>query len=153
MVRHFSVPLSNFAFTSVPALATASAAPPRVLIVVDREDKLPALVVELNQTGATTQASRSRDALERVARDTFDLVIIDLMLHGTNGVELSRTIHAAQPALPIVLTSEYTFSAWHLSRIASGAAGFLRRPFAQADIAAYRATRTPPRTDLTPASS
>src|SRR5271167_2224598 len=50
---------------------------------------------------------RGDDGLARAGRDAFNVVITDLRLPGLSGLDLVRQLHAAQPRLPIILTTAF----------------------------------------------
>ena len=110
---------------------------PRILVVDDEVDKRLTLAVALRSAGFDAHAVSSAEATLEAAGSTFDVAIVDLMLHGTNGFELARRLKNASPAVRVVLTSEYHFSATQLARIDCGAIGFVPRPFALAELIAF----------------
>ncbi|HPU57000.1 MAG TPA: response regulator, partial [Verrucomicrobiota bacterium] len=47
--------------------------------------------------------ARGDDGLNQALSEPFDIVITDLRLPGTDGLELVRQLHHARPKLPIIL--------------------------------------------------
>jgi PAS domain S-box-containing protein len=67
----------------------------------------------LRQLGYTVRlAADAQAALDAFRREPFDLVVSDIVMPGgMNGVELSQTIRADKPGLPILLVTGYAGSA------------------------------------------
>ena len=85
--------------------------PVRVLIV---DDQLPFRAVARTVIGLTPgfevvgEAETGEDALEAVDRDRPDLVLMDINLPGINGIEATRRIRRAHPAVRVILLSTYS---------------------------------------------
>jgi DNA-binding NtrC family response regulator len=72
---------------------------------------------------------RGDEGLARAGRDTFNLVITDLRLPGLSGLELVRQLHAAQPRLPIILTTAFGTTETAIEATKFGAYDYLLKPF------------------------
>ena len=72
---------------------------------------------------------RGDQGLARAGRDTFNLVITDLRLPGLSGLELVRQLHAAQPRLPIILTTGFGTTETAIEATKFGAYDYLLKPF------------------------
>ena len=110
---------------------------PRVLVVDDEEPKRTQLTSALTVAGFDTHGVTSAEVVSAKASDGYDLAIIDLMLHGTNGFELARVLREHNPRVRIVLTSAYHFTELQLARIDCGAIGFVPQPFALDELTAF----------------
>jgi CheY-like chemotaxis protein len=58
------------------------------------------------QRGVLTAAS-GEEALQVLAREAVDLVLLDLSMPGLDGVETFREIQARRPGLPVVIVTGY----------------------------------------------
>lgn len=76
-------------------------------------------------------------ALSLLAAGPFDLAIVDLMMPGTNGIQLARTVREQHPRLQVVLTSAYHLSEPQLLRADCGAVGFVPKPFDLSELARF----------------
>jgi signal transduction histidine kinase/CheY-like chemotaxis protein len=93
--------------------AATSAAPvargrgERILVVDDDPDVLLLAGRILERAGYRPEAAGGADAALRMVHGdrTFDLVITDLDMPGTDGLELTRALHAHDPDLPVLLMS------------------------------------------------
>ncbi|MGH7322379.1 MAG: response regulator [Candidatus Rokuibacteriota bacterium] len=79
-----------------------------ILVVDDEEVTRQFLVAALqaSQRQILTAAS-GEEALEIAKRSDLDLVLLDLIMPGINGVETFRKLHALQPELPVVIVTGY----------------------------------------------
>ncbi len=109
------LPICNDA--EVPDHAAASIvglAPPRtgamarVLVVEDEIHALDAIVEILRMEGyAATPASNAAQALEALAAAEFDILLTDVIMPETSGVDLAHAVEARHPRIGIVLMSGY----------------------------------------------
>ncbi len=76
-----------------------------------------------------TVEKRGDDGLARAAGNSFNLVITDLRLPGLSGLELIRQLHAAQPRLPIILTTAFGTTDIAIQATKLGAFDYLLKPF------------------------
>ena len=49
------------------------------------------------------QSGSGRAAVERALEHRFDVVVLDLVLHGMNGFDVLKLLHAERPDLPVIL--------------------------------------------------
>ena len=114
---------------------------PRVLIVEDVRDI--AQLVQLHLRDANFQVELAHDGnsgLEKALQSRYDLIILDLMLPGMDGLEICRRVRAAQAAsreysLILMLTSKGT----ELDRVLGleiGADDYLTKPFSIRELIA-----------------
>ena len=76
-----------------------------------------------------TTEKRGDDGLARAAAQPFNLVITDLRLPGLTGLELIGQLHAAQPRLPIILTTAFGTTDIAIEATKLGAFDYLLKPF------------------------
>src|SRR5580704_2815770 len=102
----------------------------RVLVVDDEENQVRVLAIGLKMEGFEVLSARSADvAFDILAREAVDLAIVDLMMPGTNGLELARQVRAHYPTVRVVLTSAYHLSERQLARADCGVVGFVPKPY------------------------
>ena len=78
-----------------------------------------------------------------MAGQSFDVAVVDLMLPGTNGIQLARLIRERHPRTRIVLTSAYHLSERQLHRVDCGAVGFVPKPFDLTELARFLRSKLP----------
>lgn len=102
----------------------------RVLIVDDEENQRKTLSIGLKLEGfEVVAAANSEEALRLLAANPVDVAVIDLMIPGTNGLELTRQIKRMYPSIRVFLSSAYHLSTRQMERADCGAAGFLPKPY------------------------
>ena len=82
-------------------------------------------------------AEDAEGALTQLAADPFDIAIVDLMMPGTNGIQLARLMRDRFPHTRVVLTSAYHLSERQLVRADCGAVGFVPKPFDLTELARF----------------
>ncbi len=101
---------------------------PRVLIAED-EAKL-ARVLELQLRSAGFDVELARDAGEALTKAaTADLLLTDVRLPGTSGVELLQTLRAQGSRLPVIVMTAYSTVDVAVEAMKAGAIDFLQKPF------------------------
>ncbi len=115
---------------------TGAARAPRAL-VVDDEEHLARLVADyLTRDGfATDVALDGERALELARAQLPDVVILDLMLPGIDGVEVCRTLRTFTDAYVIMLTARAE-EVDKLIGLAVGPDGYLTKPFSPRELVA-----------------
>lgn len=109
----------------------------RILIIEDEANIVESLDFILRRAGFEVEvATDGAKALDRVRRERFGAIILDVMLPGMNGFDVLRAIRAdrALAALPvIVLTAKGQANDRKMAE-AIGASAFITKPFSNADI-------------------
>lgn len=70
-------------------------------------------------------AQDGAQAVELAERLKPDLVLMDLMMPGVNGVEATRQIHNAHPEIKILVLTTFDDDEWVFDAIRAGASGYL----------------------------
>ncbi len=106
-------------------------------LVVDDEEELARLVADyLHREGFTTQVARDGEqALEYARAASPDVVILDLMLPGIDGIEVCRRLRAFTDAYIIMLTARAD-EVDKLIGLEVGADDYLTKPFSPRELAA-----------------
>jgi DNA-binding response OmpR family regulator len=111
---------------------------PRVLVVDDEPNHVRVLSIGLRIEGFdVATAHDATSALAALDVTPADIAIVDLMMPGTNGIELARLVRDRHPATRIVLTSAYHLSERQLLRADCGAVGFVPKPYDLAELAHF----------------
>jgi two-component system response regulator AtoC len=100
----------------------------RILIVDDEPSVLFTLGELLGERGHETVKARSaEEALARV--DGVDLVLTDLEMGATSGLDLLRQLREREPALPVILLTAHGSERAAVAAMKSGAWDYLTKPF------------------------
>jgi len=111
----------------------------RVLLVDDEELVLEMGLTVLRSLGHTaTGAAGGAEALQKyqAAWREIDLVILDMVMPAMGGREVFDALRAVNPAVRVLLSSGYSLNGEAQRMLQDGAAGFVHKPYRQADLAA-----------------
>lgn len=109
-----------------------------MLVVDDVAHHARVTAIGLRIEGFDVEVAPDSDgALRILAEQPFDVAMVDLMMPGTNGMQLCRLIRERHPATRVVLTSAYHLSERQLLRADCGAVGFVPKPFDLSDLARF----------------
>ncbi len=125
--------MENEALTSMAPTATAA---PKVLVVEDEETLLFTLAHNLKREGYTVlTASRGDDAL-RIARESNpDLVLLDVMLPGMDGIQVCRLLRR-DTTVPIIMLTALGGESDRVSGLDTGADDYMAKPFGMRELLA-----------------
>ena len=104
----------------------------KILVVDDEEDILELVRYNLDREGYTViSASSGEDALEAIESDVPDLVILDLMLPGIDGLAVARQLRESQATkdVPIVMLTAKGEEADVVTGLEIGADDYVTKPF------------------------
>jgi DNA-binding NarL/FixJ family response regulator len=102
----------------------------RILLVDDHPVVRHGIRTILNERlkGAVVgEAADAASALSQVRSAEWDLVVADISLPGTNGLDLIKELRRLQPALPTLVVSMHPASQFARRALAAGAAGYLTK--------------------------
>jgi two-component system, OmpR family, phosphate regulon response regulator PhoB len=107
------------------------------VLVVDDEPMIREIVVGyLERDGFTTlEAADGNRARELLENDPPDLVVLDLMLPGTDGLELCRWIRS-RSRLPVIMLTARGEEADRIVGLELGADDYVTKPFSPRELAA-----------------
>ncbi len=70
-------------------------------------------------------ASDGAEAIELAAQKQPDLILMDLKMPGTNGIEATRQIRAKFPNIKVLVLTTYDDDEWVFDAVRAGASGYL----------------------------
>jgi CheY-like chemotaxis protein len=83
---------------------------------------------------AVISAASGAEALDRLAREDYDVVYTDIKMPGMDGLEVTARIKASRPWLPVVIVTGYGSQANEARAAQLGVAGFLNKPLSPETI-------------------
>ena len=100
------------------------------ILVVDDDTRLRGLLQKylLEQGFRVTTASDAADARAKLIGLDFDLIVLDIMMPGETGLELTRSLRQALD-VPILLLTAMGESGDKIDGLESGADDYLTKPF------------------------
>src|SRR5438552_2364871 len=117
----------------------------RILVIEDEPRILGFLARGLEAEGFAVDAARNGgEGLKRARRDSYDLVLLDLLLPGLDGLSVLHELNRARPELPVVIVSARSDLPTKLRGFGLGAADYLSKPFSFDELTAR--IRVRPRT-------
>ncbi|WP_026530340.1 MtrAB system response regulator MtrA [Haematomicrobium sanguinis] len=122
----------------------------RVLVVDDDEALAEMIGIVLRNDGfEPIFCNNGAEALETFRESDPDLVLLDLMLPGIDGIEICRQIRA-ESDLPIVMLTAKSDTADVVKGLESGADDYVPKPFKPAELVARVRARLRPADQKTP---
>jgi two-component system, OmpR family, response regulator len=110
---------------------------PRVLVVDDEPSIVDAVATSLRYEGFEVDvAVTGRDALSLAQEDPPDLVILDVMLPGLDGLEVTRRLRADGVDVPILFVTARDTLDDKLAGLTIGGDDYVTKPFALAEVIA-----------------
>jgi len=132
----------------------------KVLVVDDQPSVCDSVSKILRKRGChTDQVLDGQQAIERLEKEQFDLVIADLMMPRVSGMELLNYVKEHHPATDVVMITGYASLDSAVEATKIGAAGYVPKPFTPDELTsvtekalAARAKRPPVEAKPAPAA-
>ncbi len=100
------------------------------LLIVDDElsvrDSLGKWFREEGYEVATTE--NASDALTSLAQQRWDVALVDIKMHGTDGIELQRRMHEIDPELLVIMMTGYASVETAVAALKNGAYDYVTKP-------------------------
>lgn len=109
----------------------------RVLLVDDHalvRAGLRSLLQELPDVEVVAEASDGAQALQIAEREQPDVVLMDIAMKGMNGLEAAAKLRERQPGVKVVILSMHTSEEYVLLALRAGAAAYLIKDSATAEL-------------------
>ena len=109
----------------------------RILVIEDEPRILGFLARGLEGEGFSVDCAQSGTAgLRRALHESYDLVLLDLLLPGLDGLSVLRELNRVRPALPVVIVSARSDLPTKLRGFGLGAADYVSKPFSFDELVA-----------------
>jgi len=97
-------------------------------ILVEGSDKIGfgRLVVE--------EAANAEEALQKIWKDNWDAVVMDISMPGRSGLDVLRDIRLARPQLPVLILSMHSEEQFAVRVLKAGAAGYITKESAPQEL-------------------
>lgn len=106
-----------------------------ILIADDDEVSCQLFAETLESEGfRVDQTTSGEAALSRLHEDAPDLLIIDVRMPGTSGLEVTRIVHEKYPSLPIIVMTAFGSIETAVEAIHEGAFDFISKPMNLAEL-------------------
>lgn len=125
----------------------------KILVIDDEPDLVELVSYNLKKEGFhVSVAPNGEDGLEKIRKGSYDLLVLDLMLPGIQGVELCRMVRSnpKTESLPIIMLTARSDMADKIKGLETGADDYITKPFSPGELIARvrallrRASKTSP---------
>jgi DNA-binding response OmpR family regulator len=111
--------------------------PPHILVAEDQADIRDLIVMNLRQAGYRVDAvADGTAALASQAEQASDLLLLDLMMPGLDGLEVCKAVRARGRATPILMLTAKSTELDRVLGLELGADDYLTKPFSMAELLA-----------------
>src|SRR5712692_1298447 len=100
-----------------------------ILIIDDEEPIRRLLAMYLSEEYSCITVASADEATELLASGPFNLVITDIAMPGTSGIELSQYINQAYPETVVIMVSGMSDINFAIDAMRHGAFDYLTKPF------------------------
>jgi len=101
----------------------------KVLLVDDEKDFLETLADRMRNRGMTVDTSTSAiEALKRIDTESYDAIILDLMMPGMDGLEALKLVKERRPELQVILLTGFGTLEKGIEAMKLGATDFVEKP-------------------------
>lgn len=108
-----------------------------VLIVEDEQELAKVLKRQLDEAGCAVQlAFTGTDGLRLAESKSFDLILLDIMLPGIDGLEICRRLRARRVYTPVVMLTARASEVDKILGLEMGADDYITKPFSVTELMA-----------------
>lgn len=101
----------------------------KVLLVDDEEQFLESLVKVLNRRGlAAYGVGSGQEALRRMEQESFDVVVLDLMMPGIDGIDTLSCMKSRWPETEVILLTAVGSTEMGIKGMRAGAFDYVLKP-------------------------
>jgi two-component system, NtrC family, response regulator AtoC len=102
---------------------------PLLLVVDDEAGVRQSLQLVFNKTLRVIEASSADEAVQKVTDDRPDVVLLDIMMPGTDGLAVLKQIKSVQPDCQVIMLSGLNSARTGFTAKGTGAFDYLTKPF------------------------
>jgi len=109
----------------------------RILVADDHEVVRKGLVKVLAETLQpikVDEASNGQEAMSKIWKGGYDLVVLDMKMPGKSGLDVLKEIKQHQPKLPVVILSMHPEEQFAIRAMRAGASGYLTKECAGEEL-------------------
>lgn len=127
----------SVASSTTPGENRAPMTDKRILIVEDQEDINQLLALNLESLNySVTLCHNGADGLRQAQAEKFDLIVLDVMLPGMDGLQVCQTLRAKGNFTPILMLTAKKSEADRVIGLEVGADDYLTKPFSVLELQA-----------------
>ena len=102
----------------------------QVLIADDHavvREGIKRILADTNDIVVTGEAGDGKELMSKIARGGWDVVLMDLAMPGTSGLEVLQDIRKQNPQLAVLVLSMYPEDQYAVRTLAAGASGYVHK--------------------------
>ena len=102
----------------------------RILVADDHaivRQGLKQIVADTPDLVVTGEAERGREVLEKVSKDDYDVVLLDITMPDKTGLEVLEELKRIKPDLPVLILSMHPEDQYAIRAIRAGASGYVTK--------------------------
>ncbi|MCJ7507928.1 MAG: sigma-54 dependent transcriptional regulator [candidate division Zixibacteria bacterium] len=104
--------------------------PARILVVDDEESMCKFMQIMLEKEGYQVTATQSSNyALEEIEKNSYDLIIADLMMPEMSGIELLSRVKSIHPDISFIVMTAFASVDTAIEALKNGAFDYVTKPF------------------------
>jgi DNA-binding NarL/FixJ family response regulator len=109
----------------------------RILVVDDHaivREGLKQILSDVSDISVLAEAANGQEAMDRIRRETFDVILMDISMPGRSGLEILKDIKNEQPKLPVLILSMHPEEQYAIRALKAGAAGYMNKSSAPDEL-------------------
>jgi two-component system invasion response regulator UvrY len=109
----------------------------KILIADDHtivREGLKQIVADIPDIVVADEASSGHEVLDKAIKNDYDVIVLDIMMPGMNGLDVLKQIKSYKPEFPILILSMYPEQQFAVRFIRAGAAGYLTKESASEEL-------------------
>ncbi len=97
---------------------------------------LKQIISETQDMVVADEASDGQEVLNKVRKNSFDMVLLDISMPGRTGLDILRELKTEKPKMPILVLSMYPEEQYAVRVLRAGASGYLTKESAPDELIA-----------------
>ncbi len=97
---------------------------------------LKQLLSEIKDMTVADEATTGREVLKKVAKNDYDVILLDISMPGRNGLDILHELRTKKPKIPVLVLSIYPEDQYAIRVLKIGAAGYLTKESAPEELIA-----------------
>ncbi|MHC9543110.1 MAG: response regulator [Vulcanimicrobiota bacterium] len=82
----------------------------------------------------TDEASKGYEVIERISKQCYDVVLLDITMPDMNGIDVMKQIRICHPDLPVLILSIHREDLYAVRALRAGASGYLTKECASEEL-------------------
>ena len=109
----------------------------RIMVVDDHaivREGLKQILSDVDDMAVLAEAGNGQEALDKIRRATFDVILMDISMPGRSGLEILKEIKSEHPKLPVLILSMHPEEQYAIRALKVGAAGYMNKSSAPDEL-------------------